>query len=65
MRKTRNICFSVSLNISTLSFSKKNCESVMPNALQMHCKVSNFGGDFLAYSELSVAIGIPAFCANL
>ena len=34
LRKHCNICLSVSLNISTLSFSRKNCERVRPKALQ-------------------------------
>ena len=65
MRKSCSISLSVSLSISIFSSSKKNCESVKPNALQMHCNVSNFGGEFLVNSELRVAIGIFDFCANL
>ena len=61
LRKHCSIAFSFSLNISTFSSSKKNCDNVIPNALQIHCNVSNFGGEFRVNNELSVGIGIFAF----
>ncbi len=65
LRKNCNISLSVSLNISTFSSSKKNCDRVNPNALQMHCNVSNFGGELRVYIEFNVPIGNPAIWHNL
>ena len=46
--------FSCSLKTSIFSSSKKNCASVIPNALQIACSVSNFGGEFLAFIDAIV-----------
>lgn len=65
LRKHCSISFSFSLSISTFSSSKKNCDNVKPNALQMHCNVSILGKEFLHNIDDNVDCVIPASMARL